>query len=188
LELTHDLDCSLGYPLTNSLHPLFFPGSQLVDHFTSRISFYSPSSSSDKDLYQYLQSLNLTFRSSQINHNSAAVIADRGIKKSHVATAAVHVWVDNSVIKQLQVHSINITPLEAELMAIHTSLIPAIEIDNIHNITVITDSIAAARKILESKVDPLQNMFIPLVSIAKTFLNKDGRNKIHFWYCPSKAE
>jgi len=73
-------------------------------------------------------------------------------------------------------------------MAIRTGLIPAMEIDSIHNITVITDSIAAAKKILESKVDPLQNMFIPLASAIKTFLSKDGRNKIRFWYCPSKAE
>ena len=100
----------------------------------------------------------------------------------------MHVWVNNSVIKQLQVHSINVTPLEAEFMAICTGFIPAMEIDNIHNITVITDSIAAVRKILESKVNPLQNMFIPLAFVAKTFLNKDGKNKIHFWYCPSKAK
>ena len=89
----------------------------------------------------------------------------------------MHVWVNNSVIKQLKVHSVNVTPLEAEFMAICTGLIPAMEIDNIHNITVITDSIVAARKILEFKVDPLQNIFIPLASVAKTFLNKDGKNK-----------
>ena len=99
-----------------------------------------------------------------------------------------HIWADNSVIKQLQVHSVNITSIEAELMAICIGLILAMEIDNIHNITVITDSIAAARKILESKVNPLQNMFIPLASAVQTFLSKDGRNKIHFWYCPSKAK
>jgi len=62
------------------------------------------------------------------------------------------------------------------------------EIDNIHDITVITGSIAVARKILEFKVDPLQNMFIPLASVVKTFLSKNSRNKIHFWYCPSRAE
>jgi len=73
-------------------------------------------------------------------------------------------------------------------MAICTGLIPAMEIDNIHDITVITDSITAARKILESKVDPLQNMFIPLAFTVQTFLSKDGKNKIHFWYCPSKAK
>jgi len=72
-------------------------------------------------------------------------------------------------------------------MAICTSLIPIIELNNIYDIIVITDSITAARKILESKVDPLQNMFIPLASAIKTHLSKDSRNKIHFWYCPSKA-
>jgi len=31
-------------------------------------------------------------------------------------------------------------------------------------------------------------MFIPLASAIKAHLSKDGRNKIHFWYCPSKAK
>jgi len=44
----------------NHLHPLFSPGSRVVDHFSSRISFNSPSSSPDKDLYQHFQSLNYT--------------------------------------------------------------------------------------------------------------------------------
>jgi len=95
-------------------------------------------------------------------------------------TAAAHIWADNSVIKQLQVHSVNITSIEVELMAICTGLIPAMEIDNIYDITVITDSIAAARKILESKVDLLQNIVILLAFAVQTFLSKDGRNKIHF--------
>jgi len=172
----------------NPLYSLFSPGSQIVDYFSSRISFHSPSSFSDEDLYQHLQSLNLVFRSSQVNHNSAAVIADRGVKKSHVATAAAHIWADNSVIKQLCVHSLNVTSIEAELMAIRTGIIPAMEIDNIHDITVITDSITAARKILKSKVNSLQNMFIPLAAAVKTFLSKDGSNKIRFWYYPSRAK
>jgi len=35
----------------NPLHLLFSSGSRIVDHFSSRISFHSPSSSSDEDLY-----------------------------------------------------------------------------------------------------------------------------------------
>jgi len=31
-------------------------------------------------------------------------------------------------------------------------------------------------------------MVILLTSAIKSFFSKDGRNKIHFWYCPSKAE
>jgi len=139
----------------NPLHSLFFPGSRIADHFSSRINFHS-SFSFDENLHQYLQSLNLTFRSSQINHNSAAVIADKGVKKSYVATAAAYVWSNNLVIKKLQVYFINVTPLEAELMAIYTGLVPAMKIDDIHDTTVITDSIAIARKILKSKVAFIQ--------------------------------
>jgi len=117
-----------------------------------------------------------------------AVIANGGMKKSHVVTAAAHIWSDNTIVKKLQVNSINVIVLEAELMAICTSLIPAMKIEDIHNIIIITDSIAAGRKILESKVNPLQNMVIPLASAIKSFFSKDSRNKIHFWYCPSKAK
>jgi len=68
------------------------------------------------------------------------------------------------------------------------SLIPAIEDNNIHDITVITDSISATSKVLESKVDSLQNIVIPVAYAIKSYLTRDGRNRIHFWYCPSKAE
>jgi len=139
----------------NPLHSLFSPGFRIVNHFSSKISFHSPSSLSDEDLYQHLQSLNLAFRSSQINSDSTAIIANGGVKKSHIAIAIAYVWSDNFIVKQLQVHFINVISIEAELMAIHTGLIPAIEINNIHDIIVVTDFITAARKILESKVNPL---------------------------------
>ena len=129
-----------------------------------------------------------TFRDSQVSSNSTVVIADGGVKKSQVITAAAHIWSNNVVIKKLQVNSINITALEAKLMAICTGLILAMKIENVHNIIVITDFITAGRKILESKVNSLQNMVILLTSAIKSFFGKDSRNKIHFWYCPSKAK
>jgi len=64
-----------------------------------------------------------------------------------------------------------VTSVEAELIAIHTGLTPTMEKDNIHNIIVITDSIAVAKKILKSEVDPLQNIFIPIASAIKTITN-----------------
>jgi len=83
---------------------------------------------------------------------------------------------------------INVTLIEAELMAIHLGLIPTIEEENVHNIIVITNSIAAAKKMFESKTDPLQNMFIPVTLAINSFFRKDGRNKIQFWFCPSKTK
>ena len=116
------------------------------------------------------------------------VIIDKGIKKSHVTTVVAYIWSEYSVVKQLQIQTINVTPIEAELMAIHIGLIPAMEDNNIHDITVITNSISAASKVLESKVDPLQNMVIPIVYAIKSYLFRDGRNRIHFWYYSSKAK
>jgi len=172
----------------NPLFPLFSLGSRVVDHFPSRFSFHSPLSSSDEDLYHHLQNLDQAFRSSQTALHNIAIVADRGIKKSQVATAVAHIWSENSIIQCLQANLINVTSIEAELMAIHLGLIPAMEEENIHNIIVITDSIAAAKKVFESKTDPLQNIFIPVTLAIDFFFRKDGRNKIEFWFCPSKAK
>ena len=117
-----------------------------------------------------------------------AVITDGSVKKSHVTTAVAYIWSDNSVIKQLQIQAVNVTTIEAKLIAICIGLIPTIENDNIHNIIVITNSISAASKVLESKVNPLQNMVISVASAIKAYLFRDSRNRIYFWYCPSKAK
>ena len=67
-------------------------------------------------------------------------------------------------------------------MAIYLGLIPAMEEKNVHNIIVITDSIATAKKVFKLKTDPLQNMFIPVTSAIDSFFRKNGRNKIQFWF------
>ena len=84
----------------NPLHPLFSPSSRIVNHFSSRINFYSSSSLFDENLYQYLQSFNHTFRTSQISSNSTTIIADNSVKKSYVTTVVTHIWTNNSVVKQ----------------------------------------------------------------------------------------
>ena len=153
----------------NPLFPLFSLGSRVVNHFPSRFSFHFPFSSSNKDLYHHIQNLNQAFRSFQIAPHNIAIVADRGIKKSQVATTVAHIWSENSIVQCLQANLINVTSIEAELMAIRLGLISAMEEENIHNIIVITDSIAAAKKVLESKTDPLQNMFILVTSAIDSF-------------------
>jgi len=166
----------------------FSPGSRVVNHFSSRISFHSSSSSSDEDLFYHLQNLDCAFKTLQMSSNNITIIANGGVKKSHIATAVAYVWFDNSVTQRLQVNSINVTSIEAKLMAICLGLIPTIEKENIYDIVIITDSIAVARKIFKSKVDPLQNMFIPVTSAVDSFFRKDSRNKIQFWFFPNKAK
>jgi len=161
---------------------------RVADHFPSRITFYSFLFLSDKDLYYHLQKLNHIFRLSQIPTHSITVITDGGVKKFNIALAVAHIWINDSIANQLQLQFMNVTSVKAKLMAIHIGLISAIEHNDTHDIIIITDSIAATSKILESKVNPFQNIVIPLATKIKFFLNKDTRNAIHFWYCPSKAK
>ena len=82
----------------NPFFPLFSLGSRVVDHFPSKFSFHSPSSSSDEDLFHYLRNLDQAFRSSQTAPHNITIIADRGIKKSQVAIVVAHIWSDNSIV------------------------------------------------------------------------------------------
>ena len=84
-------------------HILFSPGSRVVDHFSSRIVFYSPSSSSDNDTIVHIQKLNQAFRMSQIGPHSTTIITDGGVKKSNVALAVLMPALNNDNIHQILV-------------------------------------------------------------------------------------
>ena len=169
-------------------HPIFHPGLRLVDHFSSRIVFYSPTSSSDEALFEHSSKLNLAFEKVQRSSNDIAVISDGSVKTTGSATAIAHVWKDNKVINTLKARSNNITSLEAELMAIRIGLASAFENIEAHQILVITDSLEAGKKITSSGEQYLQKSIIPTAEKIQSFLSKDGRNSIHFWHCPNKLE
>jgi len=78
--------------------------------------------------------------------------------------------------------------VEAKLMAICIGLISVMENNDTYNIIVVTDSITAASKVLESNVNPFQNIVILLAIKIKSFLSKNNRNAIHFWHCSSKVK
>jgi len=99
----------------NSLYSIFSPGSRVVDYFSSRITFYSPPSSSNDNFHHHLQKLNYAFNLSQILSHSAAVISNSGIKKSHTASVAAHIWVNNFIVKQLQLQSTNVISVRGHL-------------------------------------------------------------------------
>jgi len=99
-------------------HPIFHPGLCLVDHFSSRIVFHSPTSSSDEALFDHSSKLNLAFERVQKSSNDIAVISDGSVKAVGSAIAVAHVWKDNKVIDTLKAHTSNVTSIEAEIMAI----------------------------------------------------------------------
>jgi len=142
----------------------------------------------DEDIHSHITRLNQAFKASQLSPYCVAVITDGGVKKSNVASAVTHTWADNTVTDQHHIQTMNITPTEAEIMAMRIGLIPAMDIANVCSITVITDALPAARKILESQPNPLQKAILPLVEKMRAFLSQDSQNSIQFWQCPKKVE
>jgi len=135
-----------------------------------------------------MQKLDHAFKQLQTLPYHIAIIADGGVKKSNVASVVAHIWIDNHVINQLSLQAMNITLLEAELMSMRLGLTPTLVNNSVHNITVITDSIGTAKKLLESRPNPHQRAILPIINLIKFFLSKNNRNAIHFWQCPKKAE
>ena len=131
-------------------HILFHPGLRLVDHFSSKILFHSPTSSSNEALFDHSSKLNLVFKETQNSSKDIAVISDGSVKTVGSATAIAHIWKDNKVIAQLKAHANNITSLEAELMAMRIGLIHALEDPEAQQVLVITDSLEAGKKIISS--------------------------------------
>ena len=69
------------------VHPIFSPGLRSVNHFPGRINFHSSLSSSNEDLYNYLQNLEWIFQLSQTLPHNIAIITNGGVKKLHATTA-----------------------------------------------------------------------------------------------------
>jgi len=114
----------------------------------------------------------------QSSLHNIAIIVNGEVKKSNMVTAVTHIWKNNTIISCPQIQTINVTPIKAKLMAIHLGFISIMDNNDIHNIIIITDSIKAAKNIIESKVNPFQSLIIPLATKIKTFFCKDRKNKI----------
>ena len=169
-------------------HIIFHPSLRLVDHFSSRIVFHSPDSSSDKALFDHSSKLNLAFEKTQKSSSDIAIISDGSVKAVGSATAVAHIWKDNKVIAKLKAYTNNITSMEAELMAIQIGLTSAFKNTEAHQILVITDALEAGKKIISSGDQHLQKSIIPIAEKIQSFLSKDSHNSIHFWHCPNKLE
>ena len=114
------------------------------------------------------------------------IIADGGVKKD-ATTAITHIWQSNSITKHISLHATKVTSTEAEIMAIRLGLNHAIYHEHIENITVITDSIHAARKIFDSSNHPYWSITAPIAKEIHTFLAKSPSRSINVWHCPTNS-
>jgi len=82
-------------------------------------------------------------------------------------------------------HTMNVTSTEAELFLIRYGINQAVQVPNTEHIIVITDTIPAARYILDLSTYLFQLHSITIFQDLRAFFNKRSINSIMFWDCPS---
>jgi len=117
--------------------------------------------------------------------NTALVITDASIK-NNIATSISHIHSANCPLIKTGHHASFVTSMEAELFAIRCGINQACSINNVSKIVIVTDSIHAAKKILDCGSHPYQIHSAAILSELCTFFSSNESNSIEFWECPSK--
>jgi len=163
------------------------PGLCLVDRFPSQFPFFFASDKSDESKTRHLNALKNTFSLSLSSPLHTCIIADGGVKNGSV-TAISHIWHANTRIKRLQMHAMNASSTEAKIMAMCIGLEFILSMEDIKHITLITDSIHAAKKIFDTTMHPYQLLVTPLATKIYEFFAKLADHIISFWHCPNNLK
>jgi len=73
-------------------------------------------------------------------------------------------------------------------MAMRIGLEFTLSMENIKYITLITDSIYAAKKIFDTTMHPHQSLITPLATKIHEFFAKSADHIISIWHCPSNLK
>jgi len=172
------------FPLFNPLNKEFSPSSCIIDIFPSWFSFHHYNKHSNNTLIAHSCQLNNIAITFSLDHSCTLVVTDTGIK-NNVAISIVYIHIcDKPIIKTLY-HVENVISTEAELFAIRCSINQAINIQEISKIIVITDSIHAAKRILNLSLHPYQIHSVFISNKLRKFFLLSSSNSIKFWECPS---
>ena len=139
------------FPLFSFFNEDFKPGNHLIDLFSDHFYFHPHSSNAKK----HIKKLDDIVLRTLSNPSSTIVVSDTSIK-NHVATSISHIYSFKKPVVKTTHRAINITTTEAELFTIWCSINQAVACSNVNHIVVITDSLHAARRILNSSVYPYQ--------------------------------
>jgi len=173
------------FPSFSPLDPEFFPGHCIIDNFSNRFSFNLVNKKEKIQNKIHDQELDDMVLRCSSEPNTALVITDASIKND-IATSISHIHSANCPLIKTVHHASFVTSMEAELFAIRCSINQVCSINNVSKIVIVTDSIHAAKKILDCGSHPYQIHSAAILSELRTFFSSNESNSIKFWECPSK--
>ena len=127
----------------------------------------------------YQNNLKKIFNKSLSNTKTVLVISSASIK-NNIATSISHVYNSQNILPKTIYYTMNDTSTEVELFSIRCRINQAIQVPNTEHIIVITDTIPAAKYILDSSTYPFQLHFITVSQDLRAFFNESSNNSIAF--------
>lgn len=127
----------------------------------------------------HICNLDKLFFNSFSNPKIVIVISDASIKKN-VATLILHIHSKSNILSKTIHHAINITSAKTELFTIRYGINQVVQVQDVKNIIVITNTIHAARHIFDSSIHPYQLQSITIVQDLRAFFTKSSNNSIAF--------
>jgi len=103
------------------------------------------------------------------------------------AVSVAYFWRLGEQVSSSKVPAGRATALDAELFAIRLGAVKATSFD-VKRIVIITDSLAAARRAVDTFVHSDQAHSLAIVQALRGFFTNYPDRSIHFWDCPSKAQ
>jgi len=103
------------------------------------------------------------------------------------AVSIAHFWRLGEWVSSSKVPAGRATALDAELFAIRLGVVKATSFD-VKCIIIITDSLTAARRAVDTSVHSGQAHSLAIVQALRAFFTNHPDRSIHFWDCPSKAQ
>jgi len=113
----------------------------------------------------------------------ASVIPPRNMQ----AVSVAYFWRLEEQVLSFKTPARRATTLDAKLFAIRLGVVKATSF-NIKCIVIITDSLTAARRAVDTSVHSGQAHSLAIVQALRGFFTNHPNHLIHFWNCLSKAQ
>lgn len=128
------------FPSFNSLNIEFCPGQRLIDLFSSYFPFHKADHHNKESKVAYCKKLNKLILNVSSEPNTVVIILNTSIKNNiTISIAYVHSF--NNLMKKILHHTINITFMEVELVALKCKINQAVQIPNSSHIIIIINTL-----------------------------------------------
>jgi len=161
----------------------------LLDNFSDYVSFYPCDCSNGPTCKPQFNALDRLCHEASSDSSTLVVATNASVipPRNMQAVSVAYFWRLGEQVLLSKAPTGQAIALDAELFAIQLGIVKATSFD-VKHIVIITDSLTAARRAVDTSVHSGQAHFLAIVQALRSFFTNHPDRSIHFWNCPSKAQ